>query len=81
MQEIACGPNFSRYTITSTSFYFITNRRKWEASPGERFFKLHPGAPFVAQLLTNPTRIHEDVDPLPGLTQWVKDPAVTWAVV
>ena len=30
---------------------------------------------------TNFTRIHEDVCLIPGLTQWVRDPALLWAVV
>ena len=37
---------------------------------------LTTGVPFGAQQLTNPTRIHEDVGLLPGLTQWFKDPAL-----
>ena len=34
----------------------------------------------MAQWLKNPTSISEGVGSIPGLTQWVGDPALQWAL-
>ena len=44
-------------------------------------YKILLEVPIVAQQVINPTSIHEDECSIPGLTQWVKVPALPWAVV
>ena len=38
------------------------------------------GVPIVAQRVKNPTSIHEDAGPIPGLPRWVKDLAVSCGI-
>ena len=58
------------WNISYKSIYYFKN-----------ILRISFGVPIVAQQLTNLTSIHEDSGLIPGLTLWVKDLALLWAVV
>ena len=48
-----------------------------EIQKKSRVMNIFPsGVPVVAQWLTSPTRNHDVAGLIPGLAQWVKDPAL-----
>ena len=60
---------------TDTPFLKGTHRLSHALGPRTKQ-RLHRGVPVVAQWLVNLTRNHEVSGLIPGLAQWVKDPAL-----
>ena len=61
--------------------YFNVLTKTWFFEVSLVYIKLYMGSSHCGSAEMNPTSIHEDVGAIPGLAQWVKDPAFPWAVL
>ena len=71
----------SESSLSSFSDSWIRKQGKRERDSEKLCRTKDVGVPFVTQLVKNPTSIHEDVGSIPGLAQWIKDPAFLQAAV
>ena len=66
----------SGFSVPQSHKPLLSYLRRGNTWLGEQSKNKQPGVPVMAQCLTNPTRNHEVAGSVPGLAQWVNDPAL-----
>ena len=73
------------YQCTSSSLYHLTSHNAivWNKTITKILlpFKSYLGSSHCGAEDMNPTSIHGDTGSIPGLAQWVRDPALPWTVL